>query len=695
VVLGFWGDDAPFRGREVEDLIASGNWLAAVLVFIGALYLVGRFGNRLGWQQLGHMALLSGAAILALITARTAYMASYINYDYATEYLVYAHAGPRVKTVMEEIDHIATITNEDTAMRVVFDDESSWPYTWYFRDYTNYGYLRGEAGNVDPTSLDGARVVVVGNKKAGDVRRLLGDRYYEFQYIRLWWPMQEYFNLNYDRVSNVFGTDLDSQYYRDGLFDIWWDRDYSTYAQAMCIDTNLYRCDQEAQWGQTPEEQDQFRKSCELAVVSECQGDTRFAVDQWPVSDRMYFFVDKQLAAQVWDAGIGSSTVDIREPAYPEDDVYQDITAELIIGETSAMNAPRDVAVGPDGNLYVADAGRSRILVLSPTGDVVRTLGEAAEPNGLPVLSQAWGVDVAPDGAVYVADTWNHRVVVFSPEGEVSNTWGHYGVVPDDTSTDAFWGPRDIAISPAGLVYVADTGGKRVRAYTMDGEWVRDLGGSGTALGQMDEPVGLAFNPVSGNLYVAEAWNQRIQEFDPNGFTVRVFEVNMWFQNRQSPNRPYIAVSPDGTLIYVTDMDDRQRIVAYNLAGQPVYSFDQPDDLETGLLGLRNPAGMTFGADGRFYVVDADQAQVYVFPSPEVTGNVPPAVQIMPLAEDSEPDSDLDTDLDDEVSDDQDAASVDESGDAAGDDPADPNLDNNDGAGNDANVDDLSPTPDQ
>jgi hypothetical protein len=129
----------------------------------------------------------------------------------------------------------------------------------------------------------------------------------------------------------------------------------------------------------------------------------------------------------------------------------------------------------------------------------------------------------------------------------------------------------------------------------------------------MDEPVGLAFNPVSGNLYVAEAWNKRIQEFDPNGFTLRTFDVNMWFQNRQSPNRPYLAVSPDGTLIYVTDMDDRHRIVAYNLAGQPVYSFNQPDDLNTGLLGLRSPAGMAFGSDGRFYVVDADQAKVFVF----------------------------------------------------------------------------------
>jgi len=68
--------------------------------------------------------------------------------------------------------------------------------------------------------------------------------------------------------------------------------------------------------------------------------------------------------------------------------------------------------------------------------------------------------------------------------------------------------------------------------------------------------------------------------------------------------------------------------VAYNLAGQPVYSFDQPDNLETGVLGLRSPAGMAFGPDERFYVVDANQSRVYVFPPPEVSGNVPPAVPL-------------------------------------------------------------------
>ncbi len=634
-VLGLWGGRASFGGRSLEDLIASGNWLGALLVLGGAVYVIWRLGRPLGRGQLGRTAILSGALVLAVLTARAAILASFINYDYATEYLVYAHSGPAIKTVMDEVDRIAAITNEGANMRIVFDDESSWPFTWYLRHYPNYGFLRGEAGSVDAGTLEGARIVVVGSKKVGDVRTILGDRYYEFGYIRLWWPMQEYFNLTYDRVAKVFSTDkanIAAPYYRQGLWDIWWGRDYRAYGQAMCIESKQFRCESEASLGTTDEERAAFRRSCEQAVVNECASDDRFAVSKWPVSDRMYFFVDKQIAAQVWDAGIGSSTVNIREPEYPEDRVFREIAAERTLGEVAGMIGPRGIALDEDGTIYVADTDRSRIVVLSPQSEFLRSIGDPATAPAGGGLRQPWGLDVGPDGLVYVADTWNNRVAVFTGQGELVRAWGHEGVPASDPSPEAMWGPRDLKIGPDGLVYVADTGGKRIRVYTPEGGWVRDIGSGGTGLGQVDEPVGLAFNPVSRELYVAEAWNKRIHVFDLTGMPLRTFDVNLWFRNRQSYNRPYIAVSPDGTLIYAVDMDDRHRIVAYNLAGEPALSFNQPDSLETGALGVRSPAGLAFDATGRLYVVDAEQAKVYVFPPPDVSGSVAPVAPAGALA---------------------------------------------------------------
>ena len=491
-VLGLWGGRASLGGRSLEGLIASGNWLGALLVLGGAVYVIWRLGRPLGRGQLGRAAVLSGALVLAVLTARAAILACFINYDYATEYLVYAHSGPAVKTVMEEVDHIAAITNEGANMRIVFDDESSWPYTWYFRHYPNYGFLRGEAGSVDAGTLEGARIVVVGSKKVGDVRTILGDRYYEFGYIRLWWPMQEYFNLNYDRVAKVFSTDkanIAAPYYRQGLWDIWWDRDYRAYGQAMCIESKQFRCETEASLGTTDEERAAFRRSCEQAVVNECASDDRFAVNKWPVSDRMYFFVDKQIAAQVWDAGIGSSTVNIREPEYPEDRVYREITAERTLGEVAGMIGPRGIALDEDGTIYVADTDRSRVAVFSSQGEFLRSIGDPAIASPGGGLRQPWSLDVGPDGLVYVADTWNNRVAVFTQEGDFVRAWGHEGVPASDPSPEAMWGPRDLKIGPDGLVYVADCGGKVhcVDAETGQPYWVHDARGEIWALRDADD----------------------------------------------------------------------------------------------------------------------------------------------------------------------------------------------------------------
>ena len=407
----------------------------------------------------------------------------------------------------------------------------------------------------------------------------------------------------------------------------------------MCIESKQFRCEGEANLGATDDERAAFRRSCERAVINECASDDRFAVNKWPVSDRMYFFVDKQIAAQVWDAGIGSSTVNIREPEYPEDRVFREIAAERTLGEVAGMIGPRGIALDADGAIYVADTDRNRIAVFSPDGEFLRGLGDPATAPAGASLRQPWGLDIGPDGLVYVADTWNNRVAVLTREGDLVRAWGHEGVPASDPSPEAMWGPRELKIGPDGLVYVADTGGKRIRVYTPEGEWVRDIGSGGSGLGQVDEPVGLAFNPVSRELYVAEAWNKRIQVFDLTGVPLRVFDVNMWFRNRQSYNRPYLAFSPDGTLLYVVDMDDRHRIVAYNLAGQPAFSFNQADDLEAGTFGVRSPAGLAVDGDGRLYVVDAEQAKVYVFPPPDVSGSVvpvAPAGALAPLASGAE-----------------------------------------------------------
>lgn len=84
---------------------------------------------------------------------------------------------------------------------------------------------------------------------------------------------------------------------------------------------------------------------------------------------------------------------------------------------------PRDVAVGPDGALYVADTQNACVRKLDD-GEVSTVVGVCEEPgadggDGAIAdvrLDQPLGVDVTADGRVWVADTWNHRILVVTPE---------------------------------------------------------------------------------------------------------------------------------------------------------------------------------------------------------------------------------------------------------------------------------------
>ncbi|NJL93108.1 MAG: TIGR03663 family protein [Anaerolineae bacterium] len=437
VVRPLLGGDQPFGGMQQAQLDVTYAWLAAVLVWVGAGYFAVRMAMQIGLGQAARLAMASVAILLGLLTARVAILASFENYDYPTEYLVYAHSGPAVKTVLEEIEYIAERTNQGQNLRVAYDEDSSWPMTWYLREYNTAFFTgSGEQLEQNPGVLDGAQVVVVGSQKNAAVDRLLGDTHYRFDYIRLWWPMQEYFNLSYDRLANLFGTAAnspESEMYRQGIWNIWWERDYELYGQAQCVEGRAFQCSSE-------ENQD----ACYSRIISECRSDNRYDLQSWPVSDPLYLYVDREIAAQIWDAGLGGESVASRLPEDAITALFQNIAPALTFGAEYSLSGPRGLDVGPDGQVYVADTNNSRVVAFSPEGALGQVYGvPATEGNaGLGTLLQPWGVEVGPDSRVYVADTWNHRVQVFGPDGEPLLSWGEYGTPADDPGNPWLSGGR-------------------------------------------------------------------------------------------------------------------------------------------------------------------------------------------------------------------------------------------------------------
>ena len=95
---------------------------------------------------------------------------------------------------------------------------------------------------------------------------------------------------------------------------------------------------------------------------------------------------------------------------------YNPASAITKVGETSFVT-PMDMAIGKDGNLYIADAGAHVVMVSTVDGEEVRMIGEGT-------LQSPTGVFVSDDDKVYVADKDAKKVFVYDLEGNLLNEYG-------------------------------------------------------------------------------------------------------------------------------------------------------------------------------------------------------------------------------------------------------------------------------
>ncbi len=126
------------------------------------------------------------------------------------------------------------------------------------------------------------------------------------------------------------------------------------------------------------------------------------------------------------------------------------------------LNHPHAVAVDTSGDVLIADTGSNRIRRVEAGSNRITTVaggndvfgyGGDGGPADHARLSLPWGLAVGPDGNVYIADTGNDVIRRVTRAGIITTVAGGKGVL---------YGPAGLAISPAGDVYVADMGHSRL-----------------------------------------------------------------------------------------------------------------------------------------------------------------------------------------------------------------------------------------
>ena len=261
--------------------------------------------------------------------------------------------------------------------------------------------------------------------------------------------------------------------------------------------------------------------------------------------------------------------------------------------EPGKFHHPHDAALGPDGNLYIADRYNHRVQVFDQEGNFIRQFGNYGSGNG--EFNELTGIHVTPDGKVYVSEWHNARVQVFDAQGKFIRSMGQAGSGEGQLS-----GPYGVTVDDEGNVYVVEHNNHRVSVFKPDGTYLRQWGSAGSADGQFQGAIAICRTPDNKIAVLERDGNRRIQVFEPNGALLRKFTTE-W--------SPYGIEADAAGNFYV---------IAREWAGFSVFS---PDGTRTAVHGQNgngsgngqsNPHGLAVGSN-KVFVCDWDNHRMAVF----------------------------------------------------------------------------------
>lgn len=171
---------------------------------------------------------------------------------------------------------------------------------------------------------------------------------------------------------------------------------------------------------------------------------------------------------------------------------------------------PSDIAVGPDGDIYLVDGVNNRVIVVDKNGRWKFAFGRRGSGQGQFLLPL--GIDVSGSGRVFVADTGNHRIQEFDRKGNFISLF-NISTARGDKPAD----PVDVAHSPLnGTIYVSDNENHRIQVYSPEGMLEFQWGSFGEANGEFRYPAIMALNEFN-EIFIVDVLNTRAQKFDPYG----------------------------------------------------------------------------------------------------------------------------------------------------------------------------------
>ncbi len=268
-----------------------------------------------------------------------------------------------------------------------------------------------------------------------------------------------------------------------------------------------------------------------------------------------------------------------------------------------------------------------------PNSFITTVAGGSLGDNGSATnaaLSQCQGVALDAAGNLFIADSGNHRICKVATNGIISTVAGNgrAGYAGDGgAATNAnLAGPQAVAVDSLGNLFVADTGNDCIRKVDTNGI-VSTVAGTGFFPGSFYGDGGLAINArlnspsdiacnAAGELFIADAYNQRIRKVDTNGLIKTIagngsntYSGDGGLATNAALNTPRgVSVDSSGNVFIADSNNNRVRKVSSGgvittVAGKTTNGFVGDGGLATNAR-LYDPIRVTVDGSGNLFISD-------------------------------------------------------------------------------------------
>ncbi len=301
----------------------------------------------------------------------------------------------------------------------------------------------------------------------------------------------------------------------------------------------------------------------------------------------------------------------------------------------SMLSQPSGVAADAAGNFYIADGGDNVIRKVAANGTITTVAG-----NGIPGYSgdggqataarlrNPFGVALGPGGNLYIADSGNNRIRIVAANGTITTVAGSasqgYSGDGGPATSAALASPYGIAVDAAGVMYISDRANNRVRKVASD-HTITTLAGNGTAGysgdgglatgAKLQQPEGVAVD-TAGNVYIADTGNNVVRMVSPD-LKIAALAGNgiQGYSGDAGPAVDARLATPNGVTVdaagnvFIADTGNNAvRMVAPNhtirtIAGNGTFGYSGDGGLATAA-EFESPAGVAVDPTGKVYIAD-------------------------------------------------------------------------------------------